>query len=145
MVDDGYVCIISDLALKITRDCTAPTAIEFRSKLGFKQGHIILCKEAVLKTVMDTFEGEEMITQYSVFVPALNKTCKIDLYFRRYRLALEVDEKGHKDRPIDYEIKRQQTIKEKLGCTFIRINPDEENFKIDKIHRHIIESTKKNS
>ena len=81
-----------------------------------------------------------MKIQYSVFV--LNKNCKTDFYFPRYRLAEEVDEKEHKDRRIDYEKKR----KEKICCEFIRINPDEEDF-IDKaknkIHRHIKESNKK--
>ena len=45
------------------------------------------------------------------------------------------------------EIKRQEAIKEKLGCEFIRINPDEEDFNIFKsineIYRHIKKSTKK--
>ena len=78
-----------------------------------------------------------MQTQYSVL------GYRIDLYFHDYKLAIEVDEKGHKNRNIDHEIKRQEVIKEKLGCKFIRINPDEENFNIFKamneIHRHIKE------
>ena len=41
-------------------------SIEFRSKLGFNQYDITLTKEeSVLKSVMDTFEGENMETQYS--------------------------------------------------------------------------------
>ena len=59
--------ILSDIASKRKMDCTAPTAIEFRSKLGFNQYNIILTKEqSVLKSVMDAFEGENMQTQYSV-------------------------------------------------------------------------------
>ena len=50
-------------------------AIEFRSKLGFNQYDITLKKESsVLKSIMDTFEGENMQTQYSVL------GYKIDLY-----------------------------------------------------------------
>ena len=41
---------------------------------------------------MDTFEGENMETQCSVL------KYKIDLYFHEYKLAVEVDEKGHKNR-----------------------------------------------
>ena len=40
---------------------------------------------------MDTFKEEDMETQYSVL------KYKIDLYFHEYKLAVEVDEKGHKD------------------------------------------------
>ena len=89
----------------------------------------------------DAFEGEYMKTQYSVFV--LNINCKINLYFPRYRLAVEDDEKRHKDRPIDYEIKKQEAIKEKIGFEFIRINPDEEDFNIDKTKNKIYRHTKK--
>ena len=76
-----------------------------------------------------------MQTQYSVL------GYRIDLCFHDYILAIEVDEKGHADMNTAHEIKRQDAIKEKLGCEFIRINPDEENFNIFKdineIHRHI--------
>ena len=55
---------------------------------------------------------------------------KIDLYFREDKLAIKVDELGHNDRNSDYEIQRQRAIEKELGCVFIRINPDEENFNI---------------
>ena len=74
---------------------------------------------------MDTFAGENMQTQYSVL------SYKIDLYFHDYRLAIEVDEKGHKDRNINHEIERQEALEKKLSCKFIIINSDEENFKKD--------------
>ena len=44
-------------------------------------------------------------------------------------MEIEVDELGHNDRNIDYEIQRQRPIEKKLGCVFNRINPDEENLK----------------
>ena len=90
---------------------------------------------------MDAFEGENMQTQYSVL------GYRIDLYFHDYKLAIEVDEKGHNNRNIDHEIKRQKAIEKELGCRFIRIDLDEENFNIFKtindIHRHIKKSIKK--
>ena len=78
---------------------------------------------------METFEGENIETQYSVL------TYRVDLYFHDYELAIEVDEKGHNDR--DYEKQRQKKIEKKLGCKFITINPNEENFKISKINNKI--------
>ena len=49
----------------------------------------------------------------------------IDLYLHKRKFAEQVDESGHSDRDIDYEIKRQKAI-QKENC--IRINPYEENF-----------------
>ena len=82
-----------------------PKSIEFRSKLRFNQYDITLTKEqSVLKLVMDAFEGENMQTQYSVL------GYRIDLYFYKHILVVEVDEKGHKDRNIDHEIQRQKAL-----------------------------------
>ena len=57
--------------------------------------------------------------------------------------------RGHEDRNIDYEIQRQKALAKELGCEFIRINPDKENFNIFKaineIHRHIKESIKRST
>ena len=102
--DDGLY-IIEELALKIILHYRIPAATEFRSKLGFKQLYITLPKEvSLLESVIDAFEGESMQTQYKVL------SYKIDLYFLHYKLAIEVVEKGHKDRNIDYEIKRRKAI-----------------------------------
>ena len=95
--NDGFEYILSDLALKVIMDCRAPT------ELGFNRYDITLTKEqSVLRSLMDAFERENMQTQYS------DLSYKIDLYFHKYKLAIEVDEKGHEDRNIDHEIKRQE-------------------------------------
>ena len=75
-----------------------------------------------------------MQTQYSVL------GYRIDLYFHKYKLAIEVEELGHADRNLSDEIERQRALQKELKCVFIRINPDEQNFnifrEINKIHRH---------
>ena len=48
-----------------------------------------------------------------------NTLSQIDLYFHKYKLAIEVDELGHNDRNIDYEIQRQQALERELNCVFI--------------------------
>ena len=118
-----------------------PKSIEFKSKLGFNQHDITLNKEQlILRSIMDTFEGENMQTQYAVLGH------RIDLYFHEYKLAIEVHEKGHQDRDFNYEVQRQKALEEKRSCKFIRISPDEKNFNIFKaqneIFRHIKKSTK---
>ena len=47
---------------------------------------------------------------------------RIDAYFNKFLLAIEIDEKWHTDRDLIFEEKRQKTLKDKLGCKFIRIN-----------------------
>ena len=92
-------------------------------------------EQTVLKSIKDAFEGEDMQTQYSVL------GYRIDLYFHKYKLAIEVDELGHADRNLSNEIERQKALEKELDCVFIRINLDEENFnifkEINKMHRHI--------
>ena len=92
-------------------------------------------EQSVLKSITEVFEGENMQTQYSVL------DYKIGLYFYDYELAIETDEKGHKDRNTNDKIQRQKALER-----FIRINPDEKHFNINKanneIFRHIKEPTK---
>ena len=56
-----------------------------------------------------------------------NNGCKyillrIDIYFGECSSAIEIDEKGHTDRDLIFEEKRQKALEKKLGCKFIRIN-----------------------
>ena len=59
-------------------------------------------QQTLTKIIKEVFEGEDIQTEYS----ALNY--RIDLYFRRHKLAIDVDEFGHSDRNIYYEIERQR-------------------------------------
>ena len=45
---------------------------------------------------------------------------------------IEIDKNGHSDKNIDYEIKRLKAIEQGLGCEFVRIDPDKEDFDIFK-------------
>ena len=69
------------------------------------------------------------------------------MHFHDYKLAIEIDGKGHSDRNINYEIKRQKAIELTLGCKFIRIDAAKEDFDIfraiNEIFRHTKQSTKK--
>ena len=123
-------------------DCRIDESWSLKINLGFNLHDVINTKEqTVLRSIKDAFEGEDMQTQYTVI------GYRIDLYFHEYKLAIEVDELGHNDRNIDYEIQRQKALERELNCVFIRINPDEKDFnifkEISKIHRHIKKSTKK--
>ena len=121
--------------------CRTTSGHKFIARLGFKRYNVILTKEQSLLTkIMSSFEGGNMQTQYNVL------SYGIDLYFHDYTLAIEIDENGHSDRNIDYEIKRQKVIEQELGCKFIRIDPDKEDLRIfraiNDIFRNIKQSTK---
>ena len=132
-------CVHSDLMEKIIKNCRGVKECKndinrkeeekerenFRILLGFKKSDIFLTKEqSVLKSIIEVFDGENKQTQYSVL------GYKIDLYFHDYKLAIEIDEKGHKDRNINHEIEKQKALEKELNCKFIRINFDKKNIYI---------------
>ena len=116
-----------NLALKIIMDCRTDKSCSLFKKLGFKLYDVINTKEqTIINSIKDTLKGENIQAQYSVL------GYRIDFYFHKYKLAIEVDELGHTIRNINYEIERQTALEKELNCTFIRINPDEKDFNIFK-------------
>ena len=53
---------------------------------------------------------------------------RIDIYFTKYSLAVEIDEKDHTDRDLEFGKKKRKGIRKKLKCEFIRINTSRENY-----------------
>ena len=77
----------SDLALKIIMNCRTDESCDLKKNLGFKLHDVMNTKEqTVLESIKDAFEGEDMQTQYSVL------GYRIDLYFHKHKLAIEVDD-----------------------------------------------------
>ena len=97
-------------------------------------------EQTVINSTKDAFDRENIQTQYTVL------NYRIDLYFHEYKLEIEVDELGHNDRNIDYEIERQTALEKELDCVFIITGHDVADFnickEINKIHRHINQLTK---
>ena len=123
-------------------DCRTDKSCSLKKKLGFKLYDVINTKEqTIINSVKDTFEGENIQTQYSVL------GCRIDVYFHEYKLVIEVGELRHTNRNFNNEIERQKALSKELNCVFIGINPDEKDFnifkEINKIHRHIKNSFQK--
>ena len=102
---------------------------------------VTLTKEqSVLTKIKSLFEGKNKQTQYYSVLGY-----RIDLYFHDYKLAIEIDENGHSNRSIDFEIKKQKAIEQISGRKFIRIDPNKEDFDIFKaiteIFMHIEQSS----
>ena len=127
-------------------DCRTIPAVNFKTRLGFSQHDPIMTQEqSILSKIVTSFAAEEIILQHNVL------GYRIDAYFSKHKLAIEVDEQGHNNRNIDYEIRRQKAIEKELDCEFIRINPAKEGFNtradISRIQNYIamsIENLTKN-
>ena len=64
---------------------------------------------------------------------------KIDIYFSKYSLAVEIDKKGD-DRNIIFEVKRQKALAKKRNCKFIRINASNDlDYELGNINTFIYE------
>ena len=76
----------TDLALKIIMGFRTDESCSLKRNLGFNPYDLINTKEqTVISSIKDAFEGEDMQSQYSLL------GCRIGLYFRKYKLAIEVD------------------------------------------------------
>ena len=95
--------IRNDLALKIIKDCRTDESCNPKRNLGFTFHDVINTKEqTVTNSIKDAFEGENMQTQYTVL------NYRIDLYFHKYKLAIEIDELGHNDRKLTMKYKNNE-------------------------------------
>ena len=129
-----------DLALKVIMNSRTDESCKFKRNLGFTLHDVINTKEqTVINSIKDAFEGEHMQTQHTIL------GYRIDLYFHKYKLAIEVDKLGHNNRSADHETQRQRALERELNCAFIIINPAAADFnickEIIKICRHINQST----
>jgi len=119
-----------------------PNAVQLAHVLDMNIYLALNCtkEQQFINDIFHAFKDEKMAYQYPC------GPYKIDLYFPEYKIAIECDEFGHKDRDQKYEVIRQSYIENKLGCQFIRFNPDEEEFNIfnviNRIYREIIKNEK---
>ena len=95
--DEKFMYTQEDIMMPIKMNCwvSTPNVIEFRSELGFKQYDIVLSKEqSVISKITKLYSNEKILLQHSVL------GYKIDLYFPKHKLAIEVIaiEKGHTER-----------------------------------------------
>ncbi len=97
--------------------------------------YFISIESDISKCILTTFHGHIMVHQYRI------EEFKIDLYFPEYKLAIECDEHNHVSYKNNKDSERQLIITQKLGCKFIRFNPNKKDFNVfillNDIHMHI--------
>jgi very-short-patch-repair endonuclease len=91
---------------------------------------VVSIETSTMYQIQDAFQNESVTSEYHV------DGFRIDLYFPKYRIAVECDEEFH-DRQIDKDVAREQHITEMLDCTFIRYRPNENGFSIFHVIRDI--------
>ena len=120
--------------------CTARTTNSVKAakelKINLLENKTVTKEIDTLAKIMKVFEGETMKPQYVCF------QYRIDLYFPEYKLAIECDENGHRDRKPQNEKNRQKRISKKLNCSWIRYNPDDKHFDIFDVIHNIYEIIK---
>ena len=136
------VFVRNDLVERKIKSCrkSSKRFLEFKKKLGLDPNLVTCDEQDIISALQVAFEGEIILTQYCI------ENKRIDAYFSKYKLGIEVDEYNHEDRSSNYEKSRQLMI-ESHGITIIRTNPDAADFDmnrlINQIYTHIIKSTKK--
>ena len=105
-----------------------------RKKLFIPDYEISVSIEHVVNSKIGTiFANEDIVEEYSVKIYEIDpyyfsehykkiqvdcngQQCilfRIDIYFTKYRLAVEIDEKGHTDRDLIFEEKSQKALEKK--------------------------------
>ena len=124
--------------LKVLTKSRKRSVYEFANAIGINIKAIsFACIEASsIDHIFKTFKGEEMIEQHNI------DDYVLDLYFPKYRLVVECDESCHNSTiNINKDRIREETIKSRLNCTFIRYKPYDKNFNVfvllNEIFTHI--------
>ena len=78
--------------------------LEFKRKLGLDPGVVTCDKKDVIGALQVAFEGEIILTQHCI------KNERLDAYFPKYKLGIEVDKYNREGRSFEYEKRRQLMI-----------------------------------
>jgi hypothetical protein len=109
---------------KIISSSRKPSAINLAKLLNINIFDVfyIPLETSLICFLKEVYSAEELVHQYKYNI----EPYRIDLYFPKYRLAVECDEYFH-DNKKEEDIKRENYIKEKLDCKFLRFKQDKKN------------------
>ena len=132
----------NDLVERKIKSCgkASEKFLKFKEKLGLDPDIVTCDEQDFISALQIAFEGEIIRTQYCI------ENKRLDAYFPKYKLGIEVDKYNHKYKDPNHEQTRQFMI-ESHGITIIRTNPYDADFNmnrlINQIYTHIIKLTKK--
>ena len=130
----------NDLVERKIKSCrkSSKKILEFKKKLGLDP-YVVTCDEQdIISALQVTFDREIILAQHCI------KKKRLDAYFSKYKLGIEVDEYNHKGRNFEYKLSGQFMIVNH-GITIIRTNSGAADFEMNRlikeIYMHIIKST----
>lgn len=130
MKSDGQrrtlTCINSNGVMSLVIKSRLPNAINYAKSLGISVLRSTKEQET-MNVLLASFSNYNPKTQYKV------GNYRVDLYLSDSNIAIECDELGHRGYCEVDEAIRQGYIEQELGCTFVRFNPDSENFNVGDV------------
>ena len=104
-----------------------PEAISFAKHLGIrvdtkylrKEIEIVSFLQQFLTSLQIPFEFQKTVGPY-----------RVDIYLPQQKIAVEIDEFGHKGRDASYEKAREVFIRGELKCEVLRVNSDDTGFNL---------------
>ena len=116
----------------LTITYSASNIISDKLDLNLEYVYNVSKQQETLDIIIAAFKTLSCIPEYKV------DQYRIDLYFPDLKVAVECDEHGHVNRDKQYEQNREHFIKNKLGCVFVRYNPDSPGFNIGNVIHEIV-------
>ena len=136
------VFLRNDLVKSKIKSCrkSSKKFLEFKKRLELEPDVVTCDEQDFISALQVAFEGEIILTQHCT------KSKRLDAYFSKYKLGLEVNEYNNEGRNFKYEKNRQFVI-ESYGITIIRTNLDAADFDMNRLinqaYMQIIKATKK--
>jgi very-short-patch-repair endonuclease len=98
-------------------DIAKQFGIDIQTKYLRKEIEVVSFIQRFLTSLGEPFEFQKTVGTY-----------RVDLYLPSRKVAVEIDEHGHRGPDIQYERDREAFITTRLQCQFLRINPDDPTF-----------------
>ena len=112
---------------KVLASSKKPNAAQLSESLGLGMCIYTRVEASHIGNIRKAFKDVLSIDEYAV------GKYNVDLYFPSLNLVIECDQNNHNHYNKQAEEERENYIKDKLGCTFIRFNPDKPGFMIGDI------------
>ena len=112
---------------KVLANSKKPNAAQLSESLGLGMCIYTRVEASHIGNIRKAFKDILSIDEYAV------GKYNVDLYFPSLNLVIECDQNNHNHYNRQTEKERENYIKDKLGCTFIRFNPDEPGFMVGDI------------
>ena len=134
-IDERTILITRDGAIELllkTRKHISPDVLHLLKKFGIETTNrkCLTKEQQTISHIANVFKTEKIEDQFKV------GSYYLDMYFSDYQIALECDEKNHKDRKPGDERDRMDFVNFELNIDdthWIRYNPDEYDFDIMKV------------